>query len=305
MLVKDLVAEFLEYHQRRSSSDETVKTYRKGLAWLSRGFGDADWDSLDRLALVDALEASCRKPDGSRYSDATERRNKVAFDLLQKRIVDEREISERRALKPKDLKLPGSGRRDCLPTPQELDRLIAAASPALRLVLRAFRASGMRPNEVCRADIEAIECRGAKRTLVMTEHKTARKIGARRIALGGQLRIVVDEAIAGRETGPVWIDDRSKRWTERRIRDRFRTLKIRLGLPADLVPYSVRHYVGTRVTKRAGIHAAKELLGHRSISMTQRYAHGDDDDQLDAQAALERAERGDPEPPKEPLAAAA
>lgn len=287
MLVRDLVDKFLSPHIGRGAT-ETAATYRKGLAWLVRGFGLRQWEELDRAEVRGALTASYHRPDGTRFSDATERRNKVAFELLQKFMLDELEASERVVLKPKDLKHPSSGHRERLPTPKELDQLAAAATPAFGLVLRAFRAAGMRPNELCRAEISDIEVRGKGRTIVLVEHKTARKTGvARRIALGKQLAALVDEAIAGRTEGPIWLDDRGLRWTPRRIRDRFNALKLRLGFSADLVPYCVRHYVGTRVTKKAGIHAAKELLGHKSISTTQWYFHGDDDDQLAAQEAIE------------------
>jgi integrase len=287
MLVRELVSQFLAPHIARKATN-TAATYRKGLAWLVSRFGEVEWEQLDRLAVREALEASYRRADGSRMADATERRNKVAFELLQKDIVDEREISERIVLKPKDLKRPGSGRRERIPTSAELDQLVAAASPAFSLVLRAFRCSGMRPGEICRADVGMIDGRGSRRAIVLKEHKTARKTGeARRIALGKELAAVVDQAIVDRFEGPIWVDDRGGRWTERRICDRFRALKRRLGLPPELVPYSVRHFVGTRVTKRAGIHAAQQLLGHKSIGMTQRYVHGDDDDQLAAQEAIE------------------
>src|SRR5690606_7739769 len=130
-----------------------------------------------------ALHRSYHRADGSPMSAATHRRNKVSFAQIQKHAIDQ-EFTTRTVLTEKDLKKPGCGRRETIPTAEDLDRLIAAVSPATALALRAFRASGMRPGELCRADVANVEVRGKRRAIVLREHKTARKTGKpRTIAL--------------------------------------------------------------------------------------------------------------------------
>jgi integrase len=289
MLVSQIFDDFRRHHTEHSAP-ATVTYYAQGLRWLLAEFGDCDWEALDRIALKDALHRSYHRPDGSPMAPATHRRNKVAFAQVQKHAIDQG-FTDRVVLTEKDLKKPGCGRREAVPTGDDLDRLIAAASPATSLAFRALRASGMRPGELCRADVTMIEGKGKTRAIVLREHKTARKTGkARKIALGKELAAIVDQAAGDRSEGPIWLDDHGQRWTPSALSGRFRRGRDSLGLAKGLTLYTIRHYVGTWATRKAGIHAAKELLGHTSITMTQRYAHGDETDQLAAQEALEQSE---------------
>lgn len=186
MLVEAIVTDFLRYHAEQSSA-ATCRFYKQGLAWLSRGFEGQAWESLERLAVKDALFASYHWPDGKAMAAATHRRNKVAFAQLQKYAIDQ-EFTAKTILTEKDLKKPGAGRQEVIPTAEDLDQIIAAASPAMALAIRGLRACGMRPGELCRADIEMIVIESGVRAIVLTEHKTAKKTGrARVIAIGKQL----------------------------------------------------------------------------------------------------------------------
>lgn len=285
MTVTQILEDFLAHHREHSAA-ATVTYYQQGLRWLNSQFAGIDWEQLDRAALKAALATSYIRPDGSPMAPATHRRNKVAFAQLQKHAIDQG-FTARVVLTEKDLKKPGCGRRESVPTAEDLDRLIAAASPATARAFRALRASGMRPGELCRAEITHIEGTGSKRAIVLREHKTAKKTGkARSIALGKDLAKIVDECRGDRTEGRIWLDDAGHEWTPPKLSARFRRLRDSLGLTHGLTLYTIRHYVGTWATRKAGIHAAKELLGHTSITMTQRYAHGDETDQLAAQDAI-------------------
>lgn len=296
MLIAEIFADFDRHHAEHSSKP-TRDFYRQGLRWLLNAFGSDDWESVERPKIMAALYASWHKPDGSAYANATHRRNKVAFGQLQ-RHANEQGFTEREILTKKDLKKPSSGRREVIPTADELEQLIAAATPAAAIAFRAFRASGMRPGELCRANIANIEATGKARSIVLKEHKTAKKTGKPRcIALGKELGRIVAEAIGERTEGPIWLDDRGERWTPTKLSDQFRRLKRKLALPEALTLYTIRHYVGTKVAKK-NIYVAKELLGHKSITMTQRYAHGDEADQLKGQRILEGEEIDDDDEPR-------
>lgn len=303
MLVSQIFEDFIRHHAEHNSP-ATVTYYAQGLRWLLSQFGQSEWETLDRIALKDALHRSYHRDDGSPMAPATHRRNKVSFGQLQKHAIDQA-FSERVVLTEKDLKKPGCGRREAIPTGDDLDKLIAAASPAAARAFRALRASGMRPGELCKADVAMVEGRGKGRAIVLREHKTAKKTGkARSIALGRELARLVDQAIGDRTEGPIWLDDHGARWTPSRLSSRFRRGRDALGLDRRLTLYTIRHFVGTWATRKAGIHAAKELLGHTNINMTQRYAHGDETDQLAAQDALEREEGPAEDPPADERRAA-
>lgn len=296
MLVADIIKDFDRHHAEHNSR-ATRDFYSQGLAWLRRSFGESDWEALDRLKVKDALRASYHWPDGRPMAPATHRRNKVAFAQLQKHAIDQ-EFTKREVLTKKDLRKPGSGRREFLPTDDEFDRILAAATPRFALAIRGFRACGMRPGELCRATVEQIKTTAVGvRAIVLVEHKTAKKTGKpRTIAIGEQLAEVVGEAIGDRTEGLIWRDEKDQPWTPDKLSARWRSLRRKLGLPEGRPLYTIRHYVGTWVTRTADIHVAMNLLGHTNINMTQRYAHGDETDQIKGQTALGQRERAVREP---------
>jgi len=75
-------------------------------------------------------------------------------------------------------------------------------------------------------------------------------------------------------TDPLFINNRGGRITERGI---FYIIKKRVrlsGLMGNISPHTLRHSFATELLNRgADIRAIQEMLGHKSISSTQRYTH--------------------------------
>jgi integrase/recombinase XerC len=80
----------------------------------------------------------------------------------------------------------------------------------------------------------------------------------------------------GNKTSPLFIGARGKRLDPGVVQKRMRGLRARLGLPDTATPHKLRHSFATHLLSNGGdLRAIQELLGHASLSTTQRYADVD------------------------------
>lgn len=76
--------------------------------------------------------------------------------------------------------------------------------------------------------------------------------------------------------GPLFVGKRGKRLTARVIQRQMATLRARLGLPETATPHALRHSFATHLLAGGGdLRTIQELLGHASLSTTQRYTEVD------------------------------
>ena len=91
------------------------------------------------------------------------------------------------------------------------------------------------------------------------------------------------QAIGSRTEGPVFLSPTGKAWRVENLSRTYSRLRDLAGLPRVLVLYLARHECGTRICRLKGIEYARRLLGHTSISTTQRYMHLNDQELAEAQ----------------------
>ncbi len=114
--------------------------------------------------------------------------------------------------------------------------------------------SGARPGEICRAQIADVDW--SKRTITLTEHKTARKTGEPRvIPIGKNFGRTPQTAIDHQQAGPIFRTPSGVAWTVGNLSSMHRRLRDAAELPRDLVPYLARHRFGTEAL-RAGVPTA-------------------------------------------------
>ncbi len=78
------------------------------------------------------------------------------------------------------------------------------------------------------------------------------------------------------ESGPLFIGRRGKRLNPGVVQRRLRALRVLLGLPQTATPHALRHSFATHLLGAGGdLRAIQELLGHASLSTTQRYTEVD------------------------------
>ena len=159
----------------------------------------------------------------------------------------------------------------------------AAVPERERALFELLYATGLRVSEAAGLDLEDVDFsarlvrvtgKGSRERIVPFGEAAADALEAylpSRHAL--RRRADEDDADAGE---PLFVNARGGRLTSRSMA---RLLKRRLraaGLPAEISPHALRHTFATHLLQAgADLRAIQELLGHASLSTTQKYTHLD------------------------------
>jgi integrase/recombinase XerC len=275
----------------RRYSPQTVRAYRSDLdrfaGFWERDFGEGS-ASKTPLSRVDTLAV--------RSYLASLHRSRLASRSLARHLSTLRSFfrwacREGHLDKNPARALPAPRLPKTLPramTLPDTERLLAADEDAPfperdRALFELLYATGLRVSEAAGLDLEDVDF--ASRLL-----RVIGKGNKERIAPFGE---TAEDALAGylpvraarrkgsrsadRDDGePLFINARGGRLTTRSMA---RLLKHRLraaGLPAEISPHALRHSFATHLLEAgADLRAIQELLGHASLSTTQKYTHLD------------------------------
>lgn len=271
MKFRKVVNRYLEFVESSDRKETTLRHYRGRIKEIKKRLGDRRIEDLTLEEVEAALVKANQFKDGRPKAPDTRRGNVIVLQQVFKFAVRRGYLAEPLFDK---LERPRTRHRERIPTDEENAAIEAAADPEFRTIFRALRQCGARPGELARAQIENWD--RESRLLVLKDHKTATKTGKpREIGVGDKLEALFLEAMAGRQSGPIFLDRRGKPWTTQKLSAIYRRLRKSAGLPAELCLYLQRHQHATQLTAKLGIEAAAQSLGHASIVTTQRYNHPD------------------------------
>jgi integrase/recombinase XerC len=274
----------LHLRGERRCSGRTVSEYGSDIDGLTAFARETRPDALEDVRAVDLELLRGWLGVLSRRYAASSMMRKVAAVRTFMRWLRKREII---AHSPAD-KLATPKVRRGLPTLLSVDaakEVVETADPSTplgardRACLELLYGSGMRVSELCALDVEAVDLRGAT-ARVMGKGRKERivPLGKPSVrALEDWLRFrgaVVHPRHKSQDPVALLLTVRGARLFPRAVWDIVQRYGAAGAGRADLHPHALRHTCATHMLDGgADLRAIQELLGHATLSTTQRYAH--------------------------------
>jgi integrase/recombinase XerC len=139
-----------------------------------------------------------------------------------------------------------------------------------RAIVELFYSSGLRISELTSLDVGSLDLR----------EKLVRVVGKGRkeriLPVGRKSHEAISAYLEGRgmpgEEEPLFLNARGGRLTPRSVQRNLKTRLIKAGVMKDISPHALRHSFATHLLDGgADLRAIQELLGHASLSTTQKY----------------------------------
>ncbi|MBM4352704.1 MAG: tyrosine recombinase XerC [Deltaproteobacteria bacterium] len=143
-------------------------------------------------------------------------------------------------------------------------------------ILELLYGTGMRVSELVALDLDDIDLRRGEARIRAGKGNKERLAYLGDMAKDALTRYLADRPLwsSGRDPQALFFGRRSARLSDRSVRRVLDRMAARLGKP--LHPHMLRHSFATHMLERgADIRAIQELLGHSSLSTTQKYTHMD------------------------------
>lgn len=154
---------------------------------------------------------------------------------------------------------------------EEEARLIAVCSPPLRRLVQVGLLTGFRRQELASLRPEDVDLDGG---LVSVAACYAKNGESRTLPAGPRLKAVLHDALtASGSAATVLVNAHGRAWHLDTLSGQFRTACQEAGI-GSLGPHVLRHTFASRlVMAGVDLSTVRELMGHKDIAMTLRYAH--------------------------------
>jgi integrase/recombinase XerC len=271
------VFEFLQHlRNERNVSPHTERSYLSDLEQFFAFLGEQDLSSVDHLTLrrflAHLLSHKLRKSSLARKLSAV----RAFFKYLNREGTLENNPARLVSTPRREKRLPAVLTADdanrLMDAPETGDPSARPTALRDRAVLEVLYSSGMRAGELIGVNFEDLD---RQDRLIRVRGKGRKErivpVGARAFdALDAYLKRKGRAA----EPGAVFTGPSGKRLTARTVQRILEKYRKKLSLQQKASPHTLRHSFATHLLESgADLRAIQELLGHASLSTTQRYTH--------------------------------
>jgi len=251
----DFAKEYLEW----SKTNKKESTYYGDHTMMRHLDNEFEEKTIQDITLWDIEKWKAKRKE--KVKPATVNRELALVKSLFSKAVEWGKIKESPAKKVKLLKLKGSDRRVKFLMADEVQKLISNCSNKIRAVVIIALNTGMRRSELLDLKWDQVNFEQGILTLLDTKNNDRRDIPMN--------ETVKNTLRAMERRGPYIFDG----ITPQIIKYGFSDARIKAGRP-DLRFHDLRHcFASGLVMEGVDLNTTRELLGHRDLKMTLRYAH--------------------------------
>jgi integrase/recombinase XerC len=300
------IARFLEHlAAERRAAQRTAETYGRDLWALHRFASEQrmtlDARALDLLALRRFLATFVGKNGAATIARKIAALRAFYRDLVRKGVLEDNPAASLRLPKiskplPKFLSVAVAA--EVVETPDRERPLDDALAARDRAMLELLYAAGVRVSELCGLDLDRVDL-GARLARVLGKGSKERLVPfgepclhALERYLGLRSRLCHPRTGAHHATA-LFLGRHGTRLTVRQVQHLVRRYGVLGAGRPDLHPHAMRHTCATHLLDAgADLRGIQELLGHESLSTTQRYTHVSVDRLLEIYARAHPLARG-------------
>jgi integrase len=174
-------------------------------------------------------------------------------------------------------------RREIILTPNDLDRILEQSDDWMKPIILTAYFTGPRRGDLLGEgkqygggrplmwdDVDLDKC--------VISYRDTKEKEVRHVPANEELVVVLRGLSSRFEGKEVFLDAKGKPVSPERASTRFKAAAVRAGIPdaSKIRFHDLRHTCGTTLIEMGvDIHAVREILGHHSVQMTERYLHAD------------------------------
>ena len=269
---KHIAGFLLHLRNEKNASPHTERSYRSDLEQLAEFLGDRDLAGIDhrdlRQFLGHLISRKVKKSSLARKLSAV----RAFFKYLDREGVVQGNPARLIATPKQDKRLPSVLTVDDAQRLMDAPKGDAVDDLRDRAVLETLYSTGIRASELVGINFEDIS---RSDHLIRIRGKGRKE----RIVPVGRKALDAIDAYAARKNdrdkgASVFTGPSGKRLTARTVQRILGNYRKKLGLSQKASPHTLRHSFATHLLESgADLRAIQELLGHASLSTTQRYTH--------------------------------